>query len=404
MRVLFTSVDWTGHLYPMVPLGWALRAAGHEVRVLCSAGLAPAVNRTGLTPVPLLETSGVFQARMNNYLRARAGNHRTGLPPIHPVTGREMASLDEFDADTFTADAARLRQRWLRQRLGVLREVVNGWRPDLVVHDLSNVDGRVVAELADVPAVAHLWGLVADAEDDDRMDYRPEAIDASFGMFELRGRGAKVEYVIDPTPDSLEPPTRATRLRERFVPYNGTGSMAGWVLEARDRPRVCVVWGTSVTKVYGPRSFLVPRIVAALAGLPLDVVLAIDPGDVAGIGPLPENVRLLPRSPLHVLLRGCDAVVHNGAAGSAMTALAAGTPQLALSISDEQAGNGVRVARGGSGLQLSGPTSDLPEIRAAVQRLVEEPAFAAAAGRLAGENRGRPAPARLVGLLEKLAA
>ena len=147
------------------------------------------MNRTGLTPVPVLETRGVFQARMNNYLRARAGNHRTGLPPIHPVTGREMASLDEFDADTFTADAARLRQRWLRQRLGVLREVATGWRPDLVVHDLSNVDGRVVAELADVPAVAHLWGLVADAEDDDRMDYRPEAIDASFGLFELRGRG-----------------------------------------------------------------------------------------------------------------------------------------------------------------------------------------------------------------------
>ncbi len=45
----------------------------------------------------------------------------------------------------------------------------------------------MVAELADVPAVAQLWGLVADAEDDDRMDYRLEAADASFGMFELRG-------------------------------------------------------------------------------------------------------------------------------------------------------------------------------------------------------------------------
>jgi len=286
----------------------------------------------------------------------------------------------------------------------VLRELATTWRPELVVHDLSNVDGRVVAELADVPAVAHLCGLVADAEDDDRMDYRPEAIDASFGLFDLRGRGAKVEYVIDPTPDRLEPPTRASRLRARFVPYNGTGSMPDWVLQPRARPRVCVVWGTSVTKVYGPRSFLVPRIVTALAGLPVDVVLAIDPGDVAQIGPLPENVQLLPRSPLHVLLGGCDVVVHNGAAGSAMTALAAGTPQLALSISDEQAGNGVRVARGGSGLHLSGPPSEVSDIRAAVQSLVEEPRFAEAARVLADQNRRRPAPARLVGLLEKLAA
>jgi Glycosyl transferases, related to UDP-glucuronosyltransferase len=403
MRVLFTSVDWTGHLFPMVPLGWALRAAGHEVRVLCSAGLAPAVRRTGLTPVPVLETSGVFQARMNNYLRARAGHQRTGLPPIHPVTGAEMASLDEFDADAFTADAARLQQRWLRQRRSVLRDFTTAWRPELVVHDLSNVDGRVVAELADVPAVAHLWGLVADAEDEDQMDYRPEAVDASFAMFELRGRGAKVEHVIDPTPDSLEPPTRAVRHRMRFVPYNGTGSMAGWVLEPRHRPRVCVVWGTSVTKVYGPRSFLVPRIVRALAGLPLDVVLAIDPGDVAQIGPLPDNVRLLPRSPLSVLLGACDVVVHNGAAGSAMTALAAGTPQFALSISDEQAGNGIRVARGGAGLHLSGPSSDEAGIRHAVCRLVEETGFADAATRLAEENRHRPTPAALVASLEAVA-
>jgi UDP:flavonoid glycosyltransferase YjiC (YdhE family) len=387
----------------MVPLGWALRAAGHEVRVLCSAGLAPAVSRTGLTPLPVLETSGVFQARMNNYLRARAGQHRTGLPPIHPVTGNEMASLDEFDAGAFTADAARLQQRWLRQRRSVLRDVAVAWRPDLVVHDLSNVDGRVIAEVADVPAVAHLWGLVADAEDDDRMDYRPEAIDASFGLFELSGRGAKVEHVIDPTPDSLEPPTRAVRHRMRFVAYNGTGGMAGWVLEPRGRPRVCVVWGTSVTKVYGPRSFLVPRIVRALAGLPVDVVLAIDPGDVAQIGALPDNVHLLPRSPLHVLLGACDVVIHNGAAGSAMTGLAAGVPQLALSISDEQAGNGIRVAAGGAGLHLTGPSSEVTEIRAAVRRLVDDPGFADAAKGLAEENRRRPTPAQLVGTLATLA-
>ncbi len=403
MRVLFTSVDWTGHLFPMVPLGWALRSAGHDVRVLCSSALGPAVSRAGLTPLPLLQTTGVVQARMGNHLRALNGQARThGLPPVHPLTGAEMDSLADFDISGFTGGGA-AQERWLRQRFDVLRTLAREWRPDLVVHDLSSVDGRAVAEYADVPAIAHLWGLVADAEPEDEMDYRPEAIDGSFERFELSGRGSVVRHVIDPTPDSLEPPTHAERLRMRYVPYNGTGAAPDWVLDARARPRVCVVWGTSVTKVYGPRSFLVPRVVAALGGLDIEVVLAIDAGDVATVGPLPDNVRLLGRAPLHALLTGCDAVVHNGAAGSAMTALAAGVPQLALSISDEQAGNGVRVAASGAGMHLAGPPSEPATIREAVLRLVSEPGPAEAASRLAAENRARPAPAELVPELLALA-
>jgi hypothetical protein len=33
MRVLFCSTDGVSHLFPLVPLAWAMRAAGHEVLV-----------------------------------------------------------------------------------------------------------------------------------------------------------------------------------------------------------------------------------------------------------------------------------------------------------------------------------------------------------------------------------
>ncbi|MFE6049456.1 nucleotide disphospho-sugar-binding domain-containing protein [Kitasatospora sp. NPDC056446] len=410
MRVLFTTVDWTGHLYPMVPLGWALQAAGHQVRVLCSSGVARAAEQAGLVPLPLLENTGVVQARMNNHLRAREGLSRAGgLPPVHPLTGRPMGSLDEFDLDGFLRGAAALNSRWLERRRRLLEDLATGWRPDLVVHDLASLDGRVVADRVGVPAVAHLWGLVADAETDDRMDYRPERIDADFARFELRGTGAEVRHLVDPTPDALAPPTRAARLATRFVPYNGPGGLPARLLRdplpPAGRRRICVVWGTSVTRVYGPDSFLVPRLVEALRGLPdVEAVLAVTAEDAARIGGLPENVRLLEQTPLHLLLPACHAVVHNGAAGSAMTALAAGVPQLAVAVSDEQYGNGARIAAAGAGLVLDGPGSTPQELRDALRRLVDDPGLAATADRIGRENAARPAPAALVPRLEALAA
>src|SRR4051812_15798793 len=50
MRVLFTTWGWPSHFYPLVQLGWALGAAGHEVRVATQPGLLPAVGAAGLTP------------------------------------------------------------------------------------------------------------------------------------------------------------------------------------------------------------------------------------------------------------------------------------------------------------------------------------------------------------------
>ncbi|MBL3669893.1 DUF1205 domain-containing protein [Streptomyces sp. M2CJ-2] len=51
MRVLFAVPAAPERLHNMVPLGWALRAAGHEVQVAAPPRFAPRVNRTGLVAV-----------------------------------------------------------------------------------------------------------------------------------------------------------------------------------------------------------------------------------------------------------------------------------------------------------------------------------------------------------------
>lgn len=53
MRVLFTVWPNPSHLYPVVPLAWALRSAGHEVCVAAHPEVADAIAAVGLTAVPL---------------------------------------------------------------------------------------------------------------------------------------------------------------------------------------------------------------------------------------------------------------------------------------------------------------------------------------------------------------
>nr|WP_181726596.1 hypothetical protein [Micromonospora provocatoris] len=46
---------WRSHFYSLVPLGWALQAAGHEVRVASHPSMAATISTAGLAAVPLGE-------------------------------------------------------------------------------------------------------------------------------------------------------------------------------------------------------------------------------------------------------------------------------------------------------------------------------------------------------------
>lgn len=79
MRILVAVAPLTAHLYPSIPLAWALQSAGHEVRVASNTGLVEQITAAGLTAVGLGE--------------------RTSPPP--PITDGE---LDRFsDALGFEA-------------------------------------------------------------------------------------------------------------------------------------------------------------------------------------------------------------------------------------------------------------------------------------------------------------
>ncbi|MEU9111220.1 nucleotide disphospho-sugar-binding domain-containing protein [Streptomyces sp. NPDC048483] len=404
---MFVVSDYGGHYSPMVPLGWALQAAGHEVRLVCGPAHTAVAEFTGL-PV---ESNGtdvdtVTQARLGTWLAAKSGAPQApGLPLLDPFTGAQLADPDDFDWPAreaqYTARVATAGRDRARGVVGVARR----WRPDLVVYDLFSPEGLLAAELTGVPSLCQLWGPTG-TDETGFGDALPSP-DIPREVRERLGIDPEADLltgVIDPCPEALAPPSRAPRLPMRYVPYNGPGGAAGAPPAPSARPRVCLIWSHSLTEIFGPASFVVPDVVGACADLDVELVLALNEGDAAALGPVPEGVRVLRNFPAHALLPTCSAVVHHGGAGCLMTAMAAGVPQLALPLGPVLGSMAERLAGTGSGLVLPGGTATVESIRGALVTLLSDPGRSRAARSLAEANAARPAPSQLVPDLVRLAA
>jgi UDP:flavonoid glycosyltransferase YjiC (YdhE family) len=181
----------------------------------------------------------------------------------------------------------------------------------------------------------------------------------------------------------------------RFVPAGGRGTVPDDLVRA-GRPTVVV--GRSTVATPG-RDRLMPRVVAAAADADVDVVLARPEPRVAR-RPLPPNVRVTGWLPFADALPAVDGVVHHGGAGTVMTALAAGVPQLVTPGTGDRAVNARLVERRGAG--LARPADRITA--ADLERLVTDAALGDAARDVRAEIAAMPHPRELVEPLVALAA
>ncbi|MFF2143613.1 nucleotide disphospho-sugar-binding domain-containing protein [Kitasatospora sp. NPDC058190] len=408
MRVMFAVSDYLPHYFPMVPLGWALQAAGHEVRVVCGTAQQSHVEGAGLSPVPVLEDVNMLMwARLGLHQAVRAGTApaELELPLVHPETGAELGHPDEFDVDAFIRSIRGPEAGKAGRRINAMVDFARDWRPDLVLHDLLHLDGVVPARVLGVPALCHLTGPIGTEETGWGLDFVPQHYSREFERHGITATGrALIDRVIDICPADLAPPTAAERLPLRYVPYNGPGGMDPWMARPAERPRVVVMWSNTLPHLYGARSFAVPMILDALAGLDVDVVLTMNAAGLAKTGPLPSNVTVVEHCPLHLLMATADLLVHSGGAGGLLTATAHGLPQLVVAFGAEYRANGERIEAAGGGRLLSGPRTDAEELRRSVRALLEDPSHRRGAEKLRDQNLDRPSPADLVETLERIAA
>ncbi|MDX3229762.1 nucleotide disphospho-sugar-binding domain-containing protein [Streptomyces sp. ME19-01-6] len=402
MRVLFATWAEPGHLFSLVPLAWACRAAGHEVRLAAPPSCMASAARAGLTGVPVGRDVAVEQ------IRSRADLAPWRSPGRWPEGWASRPALLD-DAQHTVLRALADKQFGVADAMaGDLLAFARHWRPDVVVHDALCFAGTVAAAALGVPAYGHGWGTATIMRvENHELGARP--LPGHSRLFERHGvppRSGPTAW-FDPFPPALRLPDPAprTRIDVRYVPYNGPGDVERWVLEERARPRVCITAGVSGHKVRpGALPPLLTRTASALAGRGLEVVLAISADQARKLTAAPAKARVAVGLPMSELLPTCAAVVHHGGSGTGLTAAAAGTPQLVLNQVPVTAEIGERLHRHGAGLILPPERqSDPVAVSEAVEALVDDPRHARAAARLRTDMLRMPSPADRVTALEEAA-
>src|SRR5262249_50643284 len=145
------------------------------------------------------------------------------------------------------------------------------------------------------------------------------------------------------------------------------------------------------------------RVIDALGDLPVRGLVTLGGVFAPSDFRLPPNVVAVGSAPHRAVFPSARAVVAHGGHGTVMKALAQGLPLLCVPLGRDQADNAARVVEAGAGLRLR-PRASRAAIRRAAARLLGEPAFADAAGRMAAEIARDGAADRAVAELEGLAS
>jgi len=401
MRVLFVPLATPAHYYPMVPLAWAFRTAGHDVRVAGQPPITNSIVNSGMPAVPV----GSHYDLLSNLRKSE----ETFLAD----TGRRLG--DFSDLSSMPVEAFR-RYAQMRREVNVktaeamasdLIPFVEAWRPDLVIGDLLTMVAPLAAEVAQAAFVLHSWGpqmlsknvpkVGVTAADDNLCEL--------YDRYDVKFRANAETHIVDPCPPSLQDWDADLRIICRYVPYNGSGVELSWLRESIGLPRVCVSWSFSQEGMVGSRDDSLPTLIAALEELDVETIVTLRSVDDLDLKPTSDRVRIAEAVPLQLLLPSCAVAVHHGGAGTMLTAAAYGIPQVILPQGAGHVINANRVQATGIGISLAADNRDPSNVAAAVSSILPaQSSWRRAAASMQEENEAQDPPDAVVRRLEQLVA
>lgn len=442
MRVAFALWPAPAHLFPLVPMAWALRAAGHEVTFVSHPCIGDAVSSSGHQfkpfcteeelPPPKGPTGAWPQAREAVLRISDALNVPDDrLNEWNTIVHAFLPSIWDFSPYGASPD----------ERLPAIDGMVSffrDWRPDLVIWDPC-LPGAAVAARAAGAAQARQSGTDYNGwflDTFNELISRPNAPDVPNPLAETIRPSAERygvpidhdtlygQWTIDMMPSRMNFPVNTRRIPVRWIPYTAQSAMPDWLYPVPDRPRIALSLGLSVrTFVKADWSYLA-TIFKALADLDVEVVATLDDTQVAAAGSVPDNVRIIDYVPLDHLMPTCSALIHHGGLGTMGPAGHAGVPQLivdfpeALGSDDDEEPpseeitfpryklapvTGAYVTSFGAGEIVDMSRPDVDVIRDQIERVLTDPSFAAGAARLRMDLTASPSPSDIVPTLERLA-
>jgi len=384
MRVLFTTHPMSGHYHPLQPVASAALAAGHEVAFATGTDCAQSIQRSGFRYFP------------------------AGVNPDHPEVIEVLAkgsALIGFEQMLFAL--TQLFGGVLAQHMAPdLERVVGEYRPHVVVSEITEFSGPMLAEKLGLPAVSLQFGVVHPRESllpilgpaisrlRSRLSLDPAAVAASFDRA-LVLVFATPSYQLPDVP--LGPNTFL--FRPRVFDRSGDEQLPGWVDALHERPIVYGTLGTVPT--FNERPGALRAVIEALGDCDVHgIVTSGRNQDPAAFGPLPSNVRLERYIPQSLLLDRCSAVIGHGGYGTTMGALCFGVPLVITPLGADQPIHAMRCAQLGLAEAVMPESFSREAVAVALQRVLGNPSYTERAREFRREIEAMPPMEEAIAKLE----
>jgi len=381
MRILVATTPGLGHLLPMLPLARAARDRGHEVVIAAGTSLAEVVARAGFRHEPMGPVT--------------IGEVVDGVPELAGLTGRRRAlvTLRRVFCEGIAPAMA-----------DGVADLVERWRPDVIVHEDREFGSWIVAERRGIPHVtvqATAWRPRTAEIANDPLNAirerhglaRDDGLDRLWGQLFLTTRPRSLRDVDAPLPKTTAElrPIADDRL-------GGTATTDVDPFPPRDgRARVAVTLGTVNHHQVAVLRALIDGAVAA--GAHVVVALGADP---ATLGTVAAGVSVHAYVPMSVLLPAADLVAFHGGSGTMLAALAAGTPMVIVPFAADQPENADRCLAAGVSRVLPPEGLDAGAVEHAVNAIVTNPAYRRRAREVADEVAAMPGPDAAVDRVESI--
>jgi UDP:flavonoid glycosyltransferase YjiC (YdhE family) len=378
MRILFCSSDLYGHALPLLTLARAFRALDHEVRFAVGTDLAPHLVAAGFSvrcPMPTL-------ANLRAAMQARSGP----LPNRGP-SDRLGFAVAQF-ADTQT-----------QLSLEPLLQEIDEWKPHLIVYECFAWAAPLAGTLRGVTSISHGFGMPLPRAVLDAHAHHLATTWTREGLAPRDDGGLFQTSYIDIWPEAMQ--RHRNDLCRGACPLPMRFGDSAHALHAQsntsgrnDMRRILVTLGTLAVGA----SALMPPIIAACTKLKNAHVTFLMGTTLAAreVGQRMSELACEPSSSFSIhgwldldeALCNVDLMISHGGAGTVLRAASRGVRQLLLPSAADQFDNTDAAVSAGIALHLGSSDRSEPQIRAAIEVLLEDKRLREAAMQIAEDIQG----------------